>query len=435
MVWILCLAGAISNIDRGILNLLVDPVRRDLMISEVQISLLQGLSFGLFYATIGIPLGMVADRVPRRGLLVVGVSVWSLATIMGGLAPSYGWLFVSRILVGLGEATLAPCALSLIGDLFPSAQRGRPISVHMLGGSLGGGLGVILVGYITGVARRGGFEFLPLAPLPAPWRLAFIMAGALGFIVVALLLTQREPPRQGGTALPALTSPTRVATRFMLNNIRVLLPFYFGFGLLGIAAWGTIAWTPSFIMRQFHLNAAEVGNTLGSATLVTAVAGALLAGFLIDSPLGRRHKTAKFELLIWVPLCYLPVTLVPFLTNRLAAISVSSLVYLLFPMMTALMLSAIADMVPNNLRGVSVSLLGLTGTLIGVVLGPLFVATVTEHVFRDPGQVGFAISLVAVPSLVLASASYYFALTGALSAVGQQGSRAADPATLLFVES
>jgi MFS family permease len=419
MVWILCLAGAISNIDRGILNLLVDPVRRDLLISDVQISLLQGLSFGLFYAIVGVPLGLIADRVPRRGLLLAGVAIWSAATLLGGLAPSYGWLFASRILVGLGEATLGPCALSLIGDLFPSDRRGRPISVHMLGGSLGGGLGVLMVGTITAVWPH------------AAWRHAFVIAGALGFIVVALLFLQPEPPRHGVVSAHPDRSPTLEAFRFLMRNLRVLLPFYLGFGFVAIAAWGTIAWTPSFIMRAFRVSAAEVGNALGTATLVTAVAGALLAGFLIDSPLGRGQRSSKFRLLIGAPLCYLPVTLVPFLPNRLAAISVSSLIYLLFPMMTALMLSTIADMVPNNLRGLSVSLLGLTSTLIGVVLGPFFVASVTEHLLHDANRVGFAIALVAAPALLIASALYTLALTG----LRRSASRSAEPGPMLFAGS
>jgi MFS family permease len=125
------------------------------------------------------------------------------------------------------------------------------------------------------------------------------------------------------------------------------------------------------------------------------------------------------------------MTLVPLLPNRLAAISVSSLIYLLFPMMTALMLSAIADMVPNNLRGLSVSLLGLTSTLIGVVLGPFFVATVTQHLFHDANRVGFAIALVAAPALLIASALYALALTG----LGRSPSRSPEPGLLLFAGS
>jgi MFS family permease len=130
VVGIFFFASVISVIDRGILNLVVDPVRQDLMISEVQISLLQGFSFGLFYAIVGLPLGMSADRLSRRWLLIVGIAVWSFATILGGLAPNFGWMFVSRILVGLGEATLAPCAVSIISDCSaPSGGGGRSASI------------------------------------------------------------------------------------------------------------------------------------------------------------------------------------------------------------------------------------------------------------------------------------------------------------------
>ena len=100
---------------------------------DVHIALLQGLAFGIFYATVGLPLGLLADRISRRTLVTIGVLVWSLATIGGGFAASFGALFTSRLLVGLGEAALGPAAVSLIADLFPPDRRGRPLSVFLAG--------------------------------------------------------------------------------------------------------------------------------------------------------------------------------------------------------------------------------------------------------------------------------------------------------------
>ena len=183
LVAIFFLASVVNTIDRGILNLVVDPIRHDLGISDFQISLLQGLSFGLFYATVGVPLGLTADRVQRRWLIMAGVLLWSLATILGGLAPNFGWLFVSRVLVGLGEATLAPCAVSMISDMFPPEKRGRPLGAYLMGQAISNGLSVMLIGGILSAAPTGMFNALPGARGAAPWRIAFVVAGLLGFIV------------------------------------------------------------------------------------------------------------------------------------------------------------------------------------------------------------------------------------------------------------
>src|SRR3546814_7421547 len=127
-----------------ILTLVVEPVRADLAISDLQISLLQGLSFGLFYAVMGIPLGLMADRFSRKRLLMFGIVVWSLATMYGAEAALFGELFAARLLVGLGEAALAPCAVSTIADMFPPERRGRPISVYLLGQAIAPGIGLFI---------------------------------------------------------------------------------------------------------------------------------------------------------------------------------------------------------------------------------------------------------------------------------------------------
>ncbi|MCW1401814.1 MFS transporter [Novosphingobium sp. MW5] len=140
-VALLFLAGLFSVIDRAVLNVVVDPVRHDLGIGDQQIGLLQGLAFGLFYAFMGLPMGLLADRKSRRNLVILGIGLWSMATIASGLAQSFGQIFTARLLVGLGEAALSPAAISLIADLFPPARRGRPLSVFMLGQSLANGTG------------------------------------------------------------------------------------------------------------------------------------------------------------------------------------------------------------------------------------------------------------------------------------------------------
>ena len=239
LIAILFLASIVSVLDRGILNIVVDPVRADLSLSDVEISLLQGLAFGLFYATVGVPLGLTADRWSRRGLIIGGVLVWSLATVAGGLASSFGSLFVARIFVGLGEAALSPATISLIADLFPPHARGRPISVYLTGQALANGLSISITSFITTAAAAGRFAGIPLLGTLAPWRVAFVCCGLLGFVVVAALCTTREPLRRNTERRSALLPHARRSIGYLASNAGIFLPLYLGFALCFLAAYGS----------------------------------------------------------------------------------------------------------------------------------------------------------------------------------------------------
>src|SRR5690606_31255790 len=143
-VTILMLAYVLSFIDRQILSLLVEPIKRDMVISDTQMSLLMGLSFALFYTICGIPLGRLADTKSRRGLIAIGVLLWSAATAACGLAKMYWHFLLCRIGVGVGEAALSPAAYSLIADSFPPERRATAISVYSMGIYLGSGMALLL---------------------------------------------------------------------------------------------------------------------------------------------------------------------------------------------------------------------------------------------------------------------------------------------------
>jgi MFS family permease len=129
VVGVLYLAYTLSFIDRQILALVIEPIRRDFQITDFQVSLVQGLAFAVFYTTMGIPMGRIADSHKRKGLVMVGVSLWSLMTLLSGLASNYWQLFLARMGVGVGEASLSPAAYSIISDSFPKEKRGFPINV------------------------------------------------------------------------------------------------------------------------------------------------------------------------------------------------------------------------------------------------------------------------------------------------------------------
>lgn len=193
-VAILMVAYVLSFIDRQILNLLVGPIRRDLAISDTEMSLLMGLSFALFYTLCGIPLGRMADNRSRRGLILFGVLVWSAMTAACGLARSYWQFLTFRVGVGVGEAALSPAAYSLIADSFPRERRATAISVYSMGIYLGSGLAFLLGGLVIKFASAQGDVHLPLFGEVRPWQLIFLILGAAGVLFCLLLLPAGHRP-------------------------------------------------------------------------------------------------------------------------------------------------------------------------------------------------------------------------------------------------
>jgi len=409
--WLIALlfcASVVSVLDRGILNLLVDPVRHDLALSDVQISLLQGFAFGLFYATVGIPLGLAADRYSRRGLVLVSITVWSLATIAGGLAQSFGSLFLARILVGLGEAGLSPAAISLIADLFAADRRGRPISIFLTGQAVANGLSLSVTGYLLTSAASGWLAGLPILGALAPWRVTFVCCGLAGFVVVAALLTTREAPRRQLAPTANFAQQGRSSVGYFCANWRVFLPLYLGFALCFTASYGAAAWSPTMLVRGFAATPAEIGKWLGPLSIAFAVVGPTLGGTLVDACDRRGRPMAKFTILVLAPLCAIPSALAVFAPRLGSAILLIASSAAVYAVIGTTLLTILQSIVKPQMRGLSVSMTGLTNTLLAGTSGPLLIALLTEHLYGDPSRVGLSIVSVVIPALV--GGSLLFAL-------------------------
>ena len=190
MVILLTVAYVFSFVDRYVLGLLIEPIKADLNLTDTQIGLLLGPAFAIFYATMGLPLGWLADRKRRTAIVAAGVFVWSIATAASGLAKSFAHMFAARMAVGIGEATLSPCAMSMISDSFPKERRGRPIAFYTMALSLGAALASLLSASVLVWAKRSDGLSLPiLGPVAAlaihlrrrritrarPWSFVFVL--------------------------------------------------------------------------------------------------------------------------------------------------------------------------------------------------------------------------------------------------------------------
>jgi len=195
MVILLCVAIIVSYLDRGVIAVLVPFLKAEFQLSDIEIGLLQGISFSLFFAVASLPVGRMVDHLNRRNIIIAGILIWSISTMMCGIAASFWQLFIARAGVGIGEAFLLPAAYSMVADSFTAARRGRAMSILTIATSIGGGSSALLGGILLTVWSGADLIPLPFFGPVATWRAVFLVAGTPGFIVVMFMLAMREPRR------------------------------------------------------------------------------------------------------------------------------------------------------------------------------------------------------------------------------------------------
>ncbi|WP_375740047.1 spinster family MFS transporter [Pseudomonas boanensis] len=392
-VAILMVAYVLSFIDRQILNLLVEPIRRDLVISDTQMSLLMGLSFALFYTVCGIPLGRLADTRSRRGLIAIGVLFWSAATAACGMARLYWQFLLCRIGVGVGEAALSPAAYSLIADSFPQERRATAISVYSMGVYLGSGIAFLLGGLVIKFASAQGDVVLPLLGHVRPWQLIFLALGAAGLLFTLLMLAVNEPKRRGIGAGVAV--PLAEVGRYLRSNRRTVLCHNFGFAGLSFAGYGSAAWIPTFFIRTHGWEAGQVGVVYGSLVAVFGCLGIVFGGRLADWMAKRGRRDANMRVGLIAATGALPlVVLFPLLNDATWTMVLMAPTVFCLSMPFGVAPAAIQEIMPNSMRGQASAIYLFIITLIGLGLGPTAVALFTDYVFDDDAALRYSLLIV-----------------------------------------
>ena len=207
VVGVLIIAALIAYIDRQVVAIVVDQMKADLGVGDAQIGWLYGV-FAIFYAVAGLPIAWLSDRKSRKHIIAIGIFFWSLMTMACGLTKSFWLVFLARIGVGVGEATLTPATNSLIGDYFPRDKIALALSVVQAGPIMGSGIAFIIGGYVYGIVEQAEPLTLPFFGELAPWQQTFLYVGAPGLVIAFLFLLIREPVRRT-TARPACGSTPR----------------------------------------------------------------------------------------------------------------------------------------------------------------------------------------------------------------------------------
>ncbi|MFW2853504.1 MFS transporter [Sphingomonas sp. TX0543] len=406
--WALLVIGLIvvhAYFDRQIVAVLALPIKADLALSDVQLSLLTGLAFGLCVAVAMIPAGILADRYDRVHLLSGGVALWSSMTVYGGFAGDFTHLFISRLGVGLGEAIIVPTTFSLLGELFDDRRRSLAVAIVVSSAPVGLGLASFLGGPLYEWVRRLG-SYQVGAIRIEPWQITLILTGAVGLLLGIACLTLHEPRRARRRQRRLGPYSSLPLTPALRAQRALFAPFAAGFALFSVVGLGAIAWAPALLTRSYGWPVGEAGLILGSSMIASGICGAHFAGWL-------SHRAAKYGKDATMPFMAVACGFVailfvamPFARSGIyAAVVLGSIPFFLYGSSTV-GTSLLLRIAPAGLRARLSALLALVLAIAGSACGPTVFAFFSDSIFS--GKDGLQDSIAFIGSFVLACASILF---------------------------
>ena len=385
---VLTLINLLNYLDRNVVPPLGESLRTStLHVTDPQFGALAS-AFILVYMATAPAFGVLGDRGPRPRLIALGVGLWSVATMLGGLASSYGWLLGARAAVGIGEAAYGSIAPALLADYFPDHQRSRVFAVMYMAIPVGSALG-----YVVGGAMDAHFG----------WRSAFFVAGAPGLLLALIALGLLDPPRGAQEHVGASGAATRsrgFAAYLDVARIREYRHTVFGYAAYTFATGGIAAWMPTFLVRERHLSSQSASVTLGAVLVVTGFAGTFAGGWLADA-LHRRMPNANLVVsgvttLLAAPLAYVALSSADHSVYWPALAAAEVLIF----MSTGPINSAIVDAVPAAMRASAMAASIFTIHILGDVPSPYLIGSLSS-------RVGLAHAVLLVPAAVLVAGVWW----------------------------
>ncbi len=409
VVLVLTASQMASFSDRYLPSLLVEPLKAGFHLTDFQVGLLLGPAFVLFYASAAVLAGWLADRYSRRVILATGIAIWCCMTAASSLVRGFIPLICLRLGVGLGEATMSPCAISLITDYFSQAHRPRAIGIYMAGGGIGAGCAFLFFGPL--VHWLSGLPPIPLGRLgfiPA-WQSSFAVVGVPGLLLAALVLTIREPRRTEILDQPAAESGGRSAS--LKDVLRYVSRHWRGFGTLaiGTAALSTLStlnvWNVALFQRVWNWNVAQVGRAVGMLFLTTVPLGTVIGLWITKKGLltGRRDAILR-ALLGGLALAVPGFTIYALMPSAPLAICVLFIGFIGQAAVSAAAPAALMLITPGQMRSQTIAIFYLTISLVSLLCGPPPVGWMVD-LMGNPRSLSYAIAIeaaaVGIPSLVI----------------------------------
>jgi len=392
---------AFAHLDRQILSLLVEPLKRDLHISDTEVSLLQGLAFVLFMAVAGVPIGRLVDTGKRETILAIGILTWGAATMACSMASSFSGLLALRMGVGVGEAVLTPSAHSIIAEAAPGKRLGLALGIFGVGAYIGAGLAFILGAFILGSLEHLGALRLPwVGPLKV-WQVVFLAVGAPAAPLALWARSLPERRRLGERGRAIRPSLTFLASRWAsLGSVNLTG------GFAAAALNATSAWFPSYLIRTFHWAAPAAGFAYGLTVMICGAMGVVVGGLAGDAMRSRGYDSGRLIVMGVAAACAAPfVCVASLMASPWRSLLVLAPASVLIAMTLGLLPAAQQAIVPNEFRGATSAWGTLSVNLIALGLGPTLVALATDDLFHAPAAVGCSLALVLPIVLIVAAGS------------------------------
>lgn len=389
-VCVLSLVAMLAQIDRGVISLVVEPMKRDLGLSDTEVSLLIGFAFTFFYAMVGPPISRVADRGVRKTVIAASLSIWSVGTALCGLAQSFWGFFFARAIVGGAESGSSPASLSMIADLVPRDRVPRAFAIYNSGVMGGMALSLVLGGLLLGLLEHVPPIHVPGIGAIHNWHMVFMILGLPGLLVAALIMiTVPEPRRKGGRRPGGY--PLREVYGFLRTNRKMHLPLLLGVLIMSMQSFGMAAWGPAFYHRTYGWGPEVVGPMLGMVTLGSSLTG-LFIGARFAEWLGTRRDDANLRVLFLAQVLSLPfVAAAPLMPTPGLALTLTAIGGVLAGMGGPAYNAALQLSTPNEMRAQINALYLFTIAAIGGGLGPLLIALLTDFVAQSEAALRYVL--------------------------------------------
>ncbi len=390
--WLLVVLYILSFFARQLISLMVDPIEKDLGLSEVQVSLLIGFAFTLLFTVGGIAFGWLVDTVPRKLIIFWGTLFWSISCICCGFATSFKWLFLARMGVGIGEATLLPSAYAFLSDTFPRRRLATALGIFSFGATFGVALSFGLGGYLVGLFAHSQGVSTPLGHM-APWQAAFALAGLPGLAVAGLAFTLPEAPRiREAKQKRAVLKPLITLFR---SHPRVMAAQFAGFSMNSLMGYSLMAWAPAFMGRAFGWHSAAIGPALAVTLGLSGAIATLGSGVLVDRLWTAGVRSTHYLMAAIFLAAAAPAGVLAFLSHSpWIFLSGAFVVYFASAFCSNMGATSLQLLTPAPLRGRLSGLYLFITNMVGAGLGPLLVAAITQNLFHDRGKVGVAMAIV-----------------------------------------
>ena len=379
---LLMVVYVLNFLDRTIIYILFPLIKKEMEFSDTQLALLGTTSFVIFYTLLGIPFGRMADRGSRTKIIAIGVVVWSLFSGLTAFANSFWALFFFRVMVGVGEATLGPAAISLLADFFPPVKRATVTSIYSMGIAIGAGLASLLGGSLSQFG----------------WRTAFLVVGFPGIVLGVLVFLLKEPVRREAVATES--NYTRTDWKRLLAN-KTFIGLCLGYALLGLATNSLSIWGATFYSRVHGYDIPTIGFWGGVLTLAAGIPATLFGGVIADK-LRRRRPGGRMIYGAVLSLVSVPFWLLVIYTDSVPLTLIANFVLLAAAL--AWLGSAAADateIAGVNLRGLGIAILFFTVNIAAYLIGSNLIGLLNDRLGATTNPAMMRYALLVCPAACL----------------------------------